>query len=70
MSDTKTVRAKVLRDFNDAGSQSRFTKGKIVPLQADAFANYRAAGLVEEAPAETAAETPPEPPVRTRASRN
>ncbi|MDF2983423.1 MAG: hypothetical protein K0Q69_3195 [Devosia sp.] len=70
MSDTTTIRAKVLRDFNDAGSQSRFTKDKIVPMKPSLFDNYRAAGLVEAAPAEIVADAPAEPPVRTRASRN
>lgn len=49
MSATKTISAKVLRDFNDAGSESRFTKGKAVPLEVGVFDNYRAAGLVEAA---------------------
>lgn len=49
MSATKTVSAKVLRDFTDVGSESRFTKGKTVPLEVGVFDNYRAAGLVEAA---------------------
>lgn len=50
------VRAKVLRDFNDAGTGENFTADTIAPLSPGAFANYRAAGLVEAAPEEAASD--------------
>lgn len=48
MSDTNTKRAKIVRDFNDAGTETRFTAGATVELSEGAFVNYHAAGLVEE----------------------
>lgn len=45
MSKTKQD-AYIIRDFNDAGTEERFTGGKIVPIDAGSFENYRAAGLV------------------------
>lgn len=47
MSDTKTKRAKIVRDFNDAGTETQFTAGATVEMTEGAFANYLAAGLVE-----------------------
>jgi hypothetical protein len=47
MDDTKTVRAKILRDFNDAGLERRFDAGDVAELPKGVFDNYRAAGLVE-----------------------
>lgn len=49
MSETK--KAKVLRDFKDAGTEKSFTTGKVVDLAEGEFINYAAAGLVEDAPA-------------------
>lgn len=49
--ETKTVRAKILRDFNDAGAERRFTKGDTVTIGEGEFVNYRVAGLVEAADA-------------------
>jgi transcription antitermination factor NusG len=46
MSNTK--RAKIVRDFNDAGTETRFTVGATVEISEGAFVNYHAAGLVEE----------------------
>ena len=42
------------RDFNDAGTNERFTKNKQHDFDAGAFRNYEAAGLVKK-PAEKAA---------------
>lgn len=58
MSDPNAVRAKILRNFNDDGTQRRFTANEVVPLDAGTFANYRAGGLVEAAPDEVPAQTP------------
>lgn len=44
-----TRRAKILRDFKDAGDERRFTAGETVEISDGAFANYEAAGLVEAA---------------------
>ncbi len=57
MSDTKTKRAKILRDFNDAGTETRFTAGAIVNLTEGEFVNYKTAGLVEAAPDDTGDDT-------------
>ena len=49
MSDTeqKTVRATVVRDFKDAGTERSFTKGEpIEDIEPGAIENYRAAGLL------------------------
>jgi len=43
---SKTKEAYIIRDFNDAGEELRFTKGEIVQIEAGAFLNYEAAGLV------------------------
>lgn len=63
MSETpKTVSAKILRDFNDAGTEKRFTAGETETLTVGEFANFKAAGLVElvetAAPAATPETTP------------
>lgn len=36
------------RDFNDAGTNERFTKNKQHDFDAGAFRNYEAAGLVKK----------------------
>jgi transcription antitermination factor NusG len=54
MSDTNTKRAKIVRNFKDAGTETQFTAGETVNVSEGAFANYHAAGLVEEADAEAA----------------
>ena len=47
MSDTpKTVSAKILRDFTDAGTERRFTAGKVETVTEGEFANFAAGGLV------------------------
>lgn len=51
MAKPKTIRARVLRDFNDAGTERRFTADKVVPLTEGEFDNFAAAGLVEPADA-------------------
>lgn len=54
MSDTKTKRAKIVRNFKDAGTETQFTAGETVDVSEGAFANYHAAGLVEAADADAA----------------
>ncbi|GEM_PF-1293973 len=52
---TKTKKAHILRDFNDAGTERRFTAGSTVDLDEGTYANYAAAGLVsDKAPKEEA----------------
>lgn len=59
MSDTKTKRAKIVRDFNDAGTETQFTAGATVEMNEGVFANYLAAGLVEAVADEPAAPAAP-----------
>ena len=47
MSTTK--KAKVLRNFNDAGTNKRYAAGEAIDLTDGEFTNYAAAGLVEAA---------------------
>lgn len=56
-------KALVLRNFNDAGTGDRFTKGDTPLIDAGAFANYVAAGLIEPA------QRPAPAPTRRPASR-
>jgi hypothetical protein len=63
MSETpKTVSAKILRDFNDAGTEKRFTAGETVEMLRGEYNNFAAGGLVElvetAAPAATPETTP------------
>jgi len=44
----KTADAFIERDFSDAGTDEKFTGGKIQPISEGAFLNYKAAGLVRE----------------------
>ncbi|SEQ60495.1 hypothetical protein [Sphingobium sp. YR768] len=46
-----TKKAKVLRDFKDAGTEKTFAAEAVVDLTEGEFANYAAAGLVEAASA-------------------
>lgn len=52
-----TKKAKVLRDFNDAGTDKKFAGGDTVDLTEGEFTNYAAAGLVEAAATEAKADT-------------
>lgn len=61
MSDTKTKRAKIVRDFNDAGTETQFTAGSVVEMSEGAFTNYQACGLVELAADEPTAPVEGEP---------
>lgn len=56
MSDVEAPKksAKILRDFNDAGTLRSFAKGATVELTEGEFTNYAAAGLVGEPDAEAA----------------
>ena len=65
--EPKTVRVKPLRDFNDAGTESRFTKNKEVDLPEGVAANYQAAGLIEIVAVETANAGDPAKTSRSRA---
>lgn len=47
MSTTK--KAKVLRDFQDAGTEKSFKADEVVDLTEGEFVNYQAAGLVDAA---------------------
>lgn len=49
---TKTKDAFIISSFNDAGTNKRFTAGKIVPIEEGSFLNYEAAGLVRVATAD------------------
>lgn len=56
----KTVRAVVVRDFKDAGSETQYKAEAVVLLDEGVFENYRYAGLVrvaDEAPAKAATGT-------------
>ncbi len=58
----KTVRALVLRNFEDAGTGATFTKSDdAVEIEEGAFANYRAAGLVEAALVDAQPDAAPAP---------
>ncbi|GAA3708518.1 hypothetical protein GCM10022268_17310 [Sphingomonas cynarae] len=51
MSDTPVMKkAKILREFNDAGTEQRYFAGKEHEFAEGVFENYRVAGLVEEVP--------------------
>ena len=56
MTETKTVSAKVLRDFNDAGTERPFSQGATIEITPGEFANYEAAGLVAPVDGDTTAE--------------
>jgi hypothetical protein len=59
MSDTTTKkRALIKRDFEDAGTGESFTKGDTLLIDAGAFGNYEAAGLVATPPAKKAPAKP------------
>lgn len=46
MSDPARKRAVIVRSFNDAGTGESFEAGKTQLIDAGAYANYEAAGLV------------------------
>lgn len=50
MTDSPKKRALVVRDFDDEGTGERFTKNSTPLINAGAFANYEAAGLITAAP--------------------
>jgi hypothetical protein len=68
--DTKKLPARVLRDFNDAGTavgndmavERRFKKDAEVQLTEGELENFRACGLVEAIAVEVAPATEPTPP--------
>lgn len=43
-------KAYIIRSFTDAGTGKTFAAGKTAAIEAGAFANYEAAGLVRTAP--------------------
>lgn len=62
MDDRKTVQARVLRNFEDAGTGETFTKSDdAVAIEEGAFDNYRAGGLVEAAPVDAQHDAVPAP---------
>ncbi|WP_047866759.1 hypothetical protein [Sphingomonas paucimobilis] len=56
--DTNTKKAKVVRDFKDAGTLRSFTAGETVMLTPGEFGNYVVAGLVAEPDADEPATDP------------
>ncbi len=56
MSDPKPkmIKAFVIRDFNDAGTEENFTAASTPEIEKGAFDNYKAAGLVRIATADDA----------------
>lgn len=75
MSD-QTIHAFFTRDITDAGTEQRFKKDDVLPLDAGIFGNYEAAGIVRAAteeeikaasasaePVEAAPVAAPSPPV-------
>jgi len=48
MTDTPKFKAKVLRDFTDAGTETNYVKDQEVQLTAGELLNLTLAGLVEE----------------------
>lgn len=55
MSDTPKKRAFIVRSFNVEGTGERFQKGSTPLIDAGAYGNYEAAGLVTAPPATKAA---------------
>lgn len=49
MANSNTIKAVVVRDFRDAGTEKLFAKDKEVDLEQGVFDNYVAAGLVRDA---------------------
>ncbi|NII59841.1 hypothetical protein [Sphingomonas aerolata] len=60
MSDTKPkpIKAFVIRDFTDAGTEERFTAESTPELEKGRFDNFKAAGLVRLPTAEEAKAKP------------
>lgn len=70
MSDTSKIRARIISSFTDHGTGQSFTAGSTEPIDAGSFANYKAAGLVEAAPAKAAkAKAPAKPKARSGANK-
>jgi hypothetical protein len=64
--DPKTKRAFVIRDFTDAGTETRHVAGSTPLIEDGAFGNYEAAGLVR---VPTAADVKTPAPPRVKASK-
>lgn len=72
MPDTPKIRARAISSFNDRGTGKSFAAGSTEPIDAGSFANYKAAGLVEAAPAKAKAakaKAPAKPKARTSAAK-
>jgi len=64
MTDTPKKRARIAQRFTDHGTGERFMPGAIHLLEAGAYANYEAAGLIAAAP--PAAKAPAKPPSKAK----
>lgn len=72
MSDTPKIRARIISSFTDHGTGQSFTAGSTEPIDAGSFANYKAARLVEAAPAKAKAakaKAPAKPKARSGANK-
>lgn len=58
MTDTPKKRAFIRRNFTDEGTGASFTKGDTPLIDAGAYGNYEAAGLVTAPPVSNAASAP------------
>lgn len=56
---TKTKKGFALRSFRDAGTEQSFKAGDPVEVDAGAYANYEAAGLVGAKKPDAAGDAPP-----------
>lgn len=52
MTNAARKRAVIVKSFTDAGTRERFTSGETALIDAGAFGNYEAAGLIRAATAE------------------
>ena len=52
MSTVKKIAAFIIKDFKDEGTGENFTASTVPDIEAGAFANYKAAGLVRVPTAE------------------
>lgn len=71
MSETPKKRAEIVSAFTDHGTGERFEAGATPLIDAGAFANYEAAGLVRTPSTKKAADTkaPAKKPIRKRTAR-
>jgi len=70
MSDKPKKRAHILRSFRDDGTGERFTAGTTPLVDAGAYANYEAAGLVGAPPPAAAAKAKSKPKAKSKAAKS